>query len=177
MQRVSRRKPAHALTQAALWPPPPRGLVRLAAATGQRLSRATAGGSGAVTGRPARTPALDPVLAILAAAPAVTRLLGPLAFAPGPDVPAWAELDRTGARPLLRLHAKALAIAGDRIVRQADGRGRVTACSLTTGVQRWFSLDDLRRAAAAAQDALSAAGVGLSYFCEVRATPTGGVAT
>jgi hypothetical protein len=125
--------------------------------------------------RPAVAAPVDPVAAAIIACDRIARLIGRPEPVDAPDAPAWVDVDRASAVPVVRLHARGAVIQGEKIAR-ALVNGRVVEVDQTTGVQRLFSLDALREAATLARDALFAAGIALSAFGEVRATRQGGVA-
>lgn len=117
---------------------------------------------------------IDAIAAAVIGCAQITRLIGRPEVADGPDVPAWVDVDRAAAVPVVRIHARGATIQGERVSRQLVN-GRVVETDQTTGAQRMFSMDALREAAKAARDALISAGIALSAFGEVRATRQGGV--
>ena len=118
---------------------------------------------------------VDAVAAVIMACQAVARLIGKPETSDRDGAAAWVDVDRSSVRPVVRIHSRGVTIQGDRVSR-ALVNGRVVAVDHTLGGHRSFSLSALRSAAVAARDALSAAGVALSTFSEVRATRQGGVA-
>lgn len=122
------------------------------------------------TGRMGRTPPpvprIDPIVACITNAPGVHRAIGK---PDGDD--AWIEVDRTGARPLVRIFWRGALIAGERPVRALEGepgRERVVKARRAAPAQRSLSLDHMREAMQAAREAMRAAGFAVSAFHEVR---------
>lgn len=112
-----------------------------------------------------------PAVAAIMNSQAVARLIGTPSLSPEADSASWLEIDLSGWHPLLRIHYRGAVIPGERVgTEEFSGQKgtRVRRCSKNTGVMRYYSIEALIEAAAAARKALLEAGVQITGLCEVR---------